>query len=80
MGRRQAGDDPHPDAGGDKLIVISPPQASNPFLGVRGIRLAGSWKSSLFSFARRRAACHGALRIMLPMVTARRLEAARAPA
>jgi phosphotransferase system enzyme I (PtsI) len=54
---------------------------SNPFLGVRGIRLSLA-HPEIFAVQLRalaRAACHGALRIMLPMVTVpEELEAARA--
>jgi phosphotransferase system enzyme I (PtsI) len=70
------------DAGGDKPIAgLTTSGESNPFLGVRGIRLSLS-RPEVFVVQLRalaRAACHGALRIMLPMVTVpEELEAARA--
>jgi phosphoenolpyruvate-protein phosphotransferase (PTS system enzyme I) len=69
------------DAGGDKHIEgVTMSGESNPFLGVRGIRL--SLRSpALFQIQLRalaRAAAHGDLRVMLPMVTVpAELEAAR---
>jgi phosphotransferase system enzyme I (PtsI) len=60
------------DAGGDKPIAgLTIPGESNPFLGVRGIRLSLA-RPDVFSVQLRalcRAAVHGALKIMLPMVT-----------
>ena len=60
------------DAGGDKPIPgVTPDGESNPFLGLRGLRL--SLRSpELFCTQLRalaRAAVHGNLRVMLPMVT-----------
>lgn len=59
------------DAGGDKPIVgLTLPGESNPFLGVRGIRLSlarpGLLRAQLRAMIR--AAAAGPLRIMLPMV------------
>jgi phosphoenolpyruvate-protein phosphotransferase (PTS system enzyme I) len=60
------------DAGGDKPIAgVTPVGESNPFLGLRGIRLSLA-KPDLFAIQLRalaRAAVHGDLQIMLPMVT-----------
>ncbi len=69
------------DAGGDKPIEgVTMSGESNPFLGVRGIRLSLR-HPALFQIQLRalaRAAAHGDLRVMLPMVTApAELEAAR---
>ncbi len=60
------------DAGGDKPIAgITPSGESNPFLGLRGLRLSlqspGLFMTQLRALAR--AAVHGNLRVMLPMVT-----------
>ncbi len=59
------------DAGGDKPISgLTPDGESNPFLGVRGVRLTLS-RPELFSVqlaALCRAAMHGAVEIMVPMV------------
>ena len=60
------------DAGGDKPIPgLTPAAESNPFLGVRGLRLSLArpdvFRTQLRALAR--AAMHGDLRIMLPMVT-----------
>jgi phosphotransferase system enzyme I (PtsI) len=60
------------DAGGDKPIEgLSMPAESNPFLGLRGIRLSlvrqEVFRTQLRALAR--AACFGPLKIMLPMVT-----------
>lgn len=60
------------DAGGDKQIPgVSTPAESNPFLGMRGIRLSlvdeRLFRTQLRALAR--AAALGDLRIMLPMVT-----------
>jgi phosphoenolpyruvate-protein phosphotransferase (PTS system enzyme I) len=69
------------DAGGDKPIEgVTMSGESNPFLGVRGIRLSlrhpALFKTQLRALAR--AAAHGDLRVMLPMVTVpAELEAAR---
>jgi phosphotransferase system enzyme I (PtsI) len=60
------------DAGGDKPIPgLTPAGESNPFLGVRGIRLSLAHPEVLAVQLRAiaRAACHGKVRIMLPMVT-----------
>ncbi|MBV8185919.1 MAG: phosphoenolpyruvate--protein phosphotransferase [Alphaproteobacteria bacterium] len=70
------------DAGGDKPVVgLTTAGESNPFLGVRGVRLSLSYPD-VFAVQLRalaRAACHGKVRIMLPMVTLPdELEAARA--
>jgi len=69
------------DAGGDKPIEgVTMSGESNPFLGVRGIRLSlrhpGLFQTQLRALSR--AAAHGDLRVMLPMVTVpAELEAAR---
>src|SRR5271168_291917 len=60
------------DAGGDKPIEgVTMSGESNPFLGVRGIRLSlrhpALFQTQLRALAR--AAAHGDLRVMLPMVT-----------
>jgi phosphotransferase system enzyme I (PtsI) len=70
------------DAGGDKpLPGITAAGESNPFLGLRGLRLSLR-HPRLFAVQLRallRAARHGEIRIMLPMVTVpEELEAARA--
>ena len=70
------------DAGGDKPIAgLTVPGESNPFLGVRGIRLSLA-RPDIFAVQLRalaRAAVQGELRVMLPMVTVpEELEAARA--
>lgn len=72
---RWAGDKPVTirtlDAGGDKPIEGLTIQEDNPFLGYRGIRLSlgapDIFKVQLRALCR--AACHGNLKIMLPMVT-----------
>ena len=69
------------DAGGDKPIEgLTVDGESNPFLGLRGIRLSLR-HPALFQVQLRalaRAAAHGDVRIMLPMVTVpAELEAAR---
>jgi phosphotransferase system enzyme I (PtsI) len=69
------------DAGGDKPIRgVTVDGESNPFLGLRGIRLSLR-HPDLFQIQLRalaRAAAHGEVRIMLPMVTVpAELEAAR---
>ena len=60
------------DAGGDKPIKgVTVDGESNPFLGLRGIRLSLR-NPALFQIQLRalaRAAAHGDLRVMLPMVT-----------
>jgi phosphoenolpyruvate-protein phosphotransferase (PTS system enzyme I) len=60
------------DAGGDKPIPgITQERESNPFLGLRGLRLSLRYPD-LFRVQLRallRAARHGIVRIMLPMVT-----------
>lgn len=59
------------DAGGDKPIAgLTTDGESNPFLGVRGIRLSLA-RPDVFRVQLRalaRAAVHGALKVMLPMV------------
>jgi phosphotransferase system enzyme I (PtsI) len=60
------------DAGGDKPIAgLTPDGETNPFLGVRGLRLSfakpDTFRTQLRALAR--AAAHGPLKIMLPMVT-----------
>ena len=60
------------DAGGDKPIAgLTPTGESNPFLGVRGLRLSFAhpdvFRAQLRALAR--AAMHGDVKIMLPMVT-----------
>jgi phosphotransferase system enzyme I (PtsI) len=60
------------DAGGDKPIAgLTPVGESNPFLGVRGLRLSFAhpdvFRAQLRALAR--AATHGDVKIMLPMVT-----------
>jgi phosphotransferase system enzyme I (PtsI) len=59
------------DAGGDKPIAgLTIEGESNPFLGLRGIRLSLS-RPEVFRLQLRalaRAAVHGALKVMLPMV------------
>jgi phosphotransferase system enzyme I (PtsI) len=60
------------DAGGDKPIAgLTPAGESNPFLGVRGLRLSLAhpdiFRTQLRALAR--AATHGNVKIMLPMVT-----------
>jgi phosphotransferase system enzyme I (PtsI) len=60
------------DAGGDKPIPgLTPAGESNPFLGVRGIRLSLAHPDVLRTQLRAlaRAAVHGEVKIMLPMVT-----------
>ncbi len=69
------------DAGGDKPMPgLTPEGESNPFLGVRGLRLSLA-RPEVFGVQLRalaRAAAHGPLGIMLPMVTVpAELEAAR---
>lgn len=59
------------DAGGDKPIAgLTVDGESNPFLGVRGIRLSLA-RPDVFAVQLRalcRAAVHGALKVMLPMI------------
>src|SRR5581483_12154579 len=69
------------DAGGDKPIAgLTHDAESNPFLGVRGIRLSLA-RPEIFRVQLRalaRAAVDGNLKVMLPMVTVpRELEAVR---
>ena len=70
------------DAGGDKPITgLTLPTEKNPFLGVRGLRLSFAAPAIFRTQLRAllRAAVHGDLKIMLPMVTLpRELERARA--
>lgn len=59
------------DAGGDKPVPGFTHEEANPFLGVRGIRLCLS-RPDVFTVQARallRAAVHGNLRVMLPMVS-----------
>ena len=60
------------DAGGDKPIAgLTPHHERNPFLGLRGVRLSLA-KPDVFQVQLRalaRAAVHGPLRVMVPMVT-----------
>jgi len=69
------------DAGGDKPIPgLTPEGETNPFLGLRGIRLSLSrpdvFRPQLRALAR--AAARGPLKVMLPMVTVpREVEATR---
>jgi phosphoenolpyruvate-protein phosphotransferase (PTS system enzyme I) len=60
------------DAGGDKPIAgLTVDGESNPFLGLRGIRLSLA-RPEVFRMQLRalsRAAVHGALKVMLPMIT-----------
>ena len=70
------------DAGGDKPIAgLTIAGESNPFLGVRGVRLSLArpdvFEAQLRALAR--AAVHGPLKVMVPMVTVpEELETARA--
>jgi phosphotransferase system enzyme I (PtsI) len=70
------------DAGGDKPIPgLTLAAETNPFLGVRGLRLSFAhpavFRTQLRAIAR--AALHGDVKVMLPMVTLpKELEAARA--
>jgi phosphotransferase system enzyme I (PtsI) len=60
------------DVGGDKpLPYLSTPREQNPALGWRGIRLTFEWPDLLIPQLRAllRAAAHGPLKILLPMVT-----------
>ena len=69
------------DAGGDKPIAgLTPDGESNPFLGLRGVRLTlrrpDVFKIQLAALCR--AACHGTLEIMVPMIAVpRELEQVR---
>jgi phosphotransferase system enzyme I (PtsI) len=59
------------DIGGDKpLPYIDMPHQANPFLGLRGLRLCMRWPNLLATQLRAllRAAVHGDLWVMLPMV------------
>ena len=60
------------DAGGDKPIAgLTPDGETNPFLGLRGLRLSLA-RPEVFRVQLRalaRAAVHGNLKVMLPMVT-----------
>jgi phosphotransferase system enzyme I (PtsI) len=69
------------DAGGDKPVPgFTPDGEANPFLGVRGLRLCLA-RPDVFAVQLRalaRAAVHGNLKVMFPMVTVpEELEAAR---
>lgn len=69
------------DAGGDKPIAgLTVAGESNPFLGLRGVRLSLA-RPEVFTVQLRalaRAAAHGPLKVMLPMVTVpAELEASR---
>ncbi len=60
------------DIGGDKPIAgLTPSGESNPFLGLRGVRLTLAredvFRTQLRALAR--AAVHGTLKVMIPMVT-----------
>ena len=60
------------DIGGDKPITgLTPEGETNPFLGLRGVRLTlahqGVFRTQLRALAR--AAVHGNLKVMIPMVT-----------
>jgi phosphoenolpyruvate-protein phosphotransferase (PTS system enzyme I) len=60
------------DVGGDKpLAYLSTPREQNPALGWRGIRLTFDWQDLLIPQLRAllRAAVHGPLKILLPMIT-----------
>ena len=70
------------DAGGDKPIAgLTVPGESNPFLGLRGLRLSLA-RPEVFCVQLRalaRAAVHGTLKVMVPMITVpEELEATRA--
>lgn len=70
------------DAGGDKPIQgLTVPGESNPFLGLRGVRLSLA-RPEVFAVQLRalaRAAAEGEIKVMLPMVTVpEELDAARA--
>ena len=70
------------DVGGDKLPVGGYPTEPNPFLGWRAIRMCLD-QPELFGVQLRallRAAVHGDVRIMLPLVVTRRRSARRARA
>jgi phosphoenolpyruvate-protein phosphotransferase (PTS system enzyme I) len=60
------------DAGGDKPIAgLTPAGESNPFLGLRGLRLSLA-RPEVFTVQLRalaRAAAHGSLKVMAPMVS-----------
>lgn len=70
------------DIGGDKKVpYLNLPKEENPFLGVRGARLLLTRQDLLYTQLRAlyRAAAHGPIRIMFPMVThTREIEALRA--
>ncbi|OQW87969.1 MAG: phosphoenolpyruvate--protein phosphotransferase [Rhodoferax ferrireducens] len=60
------------DIGGDKKVpYLNLPKEENPFLGVRGARLLLTRQDLLYTQLRAlyRAAAHGPIRIMFPMVT-----------
>lgn len=70
------------DAGGDKpLVGLTPEGETNPLLGLRGLRLSLS-RPEVFRIQLRalaRAAAHGPLKVMVPMVTLpREFDCARA--
>jgi phosphotransferase system enzyme I (PtsI) len=60
------------DAGGDKPIAgLTPAGESNPFLGLRGVRLSLA-RPDVFAVQLRalaRTAAHGAVKVLVPMVT-----------
>jgi len=59
------------DAGGDKPVpYLDLPREPNPFLGLRGVRLYARHRELIATQLRaiRRAAAHGALRVLVPMV------------
>jgi phosphoenolpyruvate-protein phosphotransferase len=61
------------DAGGDKHIpYLGLPAEANPFLGYRAVRFYGEHEELIRCQLRAilRAACHGRLQVMVPMVTA----------
>jgi phosphocarrier protein FPr len=62
------------DVGGDKAVpYLSIPREDNPFLGVRGLRLAGKFRDVFATQLRAcyRAAAAGPVKVMAPMITDR---------
>ncbi|MDR2785903.1 MAG: phosphoenolpyruvate--protein phosphotransferase [Treponema sp.] len=60
------------DIGGDKEVkVLNLPKEANPFLGLRGIRLCFAYEDLFLTQLRAllRAAVHGDIRIMFPMIS-----------